>query len=118
VRAADPRRQVERCTPSRQIEAWFYQAKEIAGAFKKNLFDGLEYETQYGGWATQTWDDVIRHAMLALPFGVSGMADWLTPVKDQINFRNLSWRCLILITAGTSTAQPKSLSRFNNALAR
>jgi hypothetical protein len=45
--------------------------QEIAGFVKENLFGGLEYVSPAGVKTTQCWDDVLRNALLMLPFGAA-----------------------------------------------
>jgi len=45
--------------------------REIAQFVKENLFGGLEYVSPAGAKTTQCWDDVLRNALLMLPFGAA-----------------------------------------------
>ena len=45
--------------------------KKIAQFVKDNLFGGLEYVSPSGVKNTQCWDDVLRNALLMLPFGAA-----------------------------------------------
>jgi len=45
--------------------------REIAQFVKENLFGGLEYVSPAGVKTTQCWDDVLRNALLMLPFGAA-----------------------------------------------
>jgi hypothetical protein len=45
--------------------------REIAQFVKANLFGGLEYVSPSGVKTTQCWDDVLRNALLMLPFGAA-----------------------------------------------
>ena len=45
--------------------------REIAQFVKDNLFGGLEYVSPSGVKTTQCWDDVLRNALLMLPFGAA-----------------------------------------------
>jgi hypothetical protein len=45
--------------------------QEIAAFVKANLFGGLEYVSPAGAKTTQCWDDVLRNALLMLPFGAA-----------------------------------------------
>ena len=47
------------------------QDGEIAQFVKENLFGGLEYVSPAGVKTTQCWDDVLRNALLMLPFGAA-----------------------------------------------
>ncbi len=47
------------------------QDREIAQFVKENLFGGLEYVSPAGVKTTQCWDDVLRNALLMLPFGAA-----------------------------------------------
>jgi hypothetical protein len=45
--------------------------RAIAGFVRENLFGGLEYTSPSGVKTSQTWDDVLRNALLMLAFGAS-----------------------------------------------
>lgn len=45
--------------------------REIAQAVKENLFGGLEYVSPSGVKTSQSWDDVLRNALLMLAFGAA-----------------------------------------------
>ncbi len=66
------------------------QADEIAGFIKENLFGGLEFRTPTGGWATQAWEEVIRNALLMLPFGCAVHEDVYTVDDGMIRLRMLA----------------------------
>lgn len=68
------------------------KAKEIAGFVKENLFGGLEFRTSTGGWTTQTWDDVVRNALLMLDFGCAVHEEVWTIDGDRVRLRNLPGR--------------------------
>src|SRR2546425_5625045 len=66
------------------------KAKEVAGFVKENLFGGLEFRTSTGGWATQSWEEVIRNALLMLPFGCAAHEDVYTVDKGMLRLRMLA----------------------------
>ncbi len=66
------------------------KAKEIAAFIKSNLFGGLEFRTATGGWASQSWEEVVRNALLMLPFGVSAHEDVYTLDGASIRLRMLA----------------------------
>jgi len=68
------------------------KAKEIAAFVKDNLFGGLEFRTPSGGWATQSWDEVVRNALLMLDFGCAIHEDVYTVDGDRIRLRKLASR--------------------------
>jgi hypothetical protein len=45
--------------------------REIAQFVRENLFGGLEYVSPSGVKVSQSWDDVLRNALLMLAFGVA-----------------------------------------------
>jgi len=45
--------------------------RAIAGFVRENLFGGLEYTSPSGVKTSQSWDDVLRNALLMLAFGAS-----------------------------------------------
>jgi len=66
------------------------KAKEIAAAVKANLFGGLETPTEIGGWATQSWSEVLRNTMLMLAFGCAAYEEVWTVDGDQLRLRMLA----------------------------
>lgn len=68
------------------------KAKEVAEFAKENLFGGLEFRDSDGGWVTQTWDDVLRNALLMLDFGCSVHEDVWTLDGASIRLRRLAGR--------------------------
>jgi hypothetical protein len=68
------------------------KAKEIAEFVKDNLFGGLEFQTPSGGWVTQSWDEVVRNALLMLEFGCAIHEDVYTVDGDRIRLRKLASR--------------------------
>lgn len=68
------------------------KAKEVAEFVRENLFGGLEFQTAGGGWVSQTWQSVIRNALLMLDFGCVVHEDlWLID-GDRIRLRALPGR--------------------------
>lgn len=45
--------------------------KEAADLIRQNLFGGLEYTSPSGATVSQSWGEVLKHALLMLPFGSS-----------------------------------------------
>ena len=45
--------------------------REVAAFVKDNLFGGLEYVSPGGVKVSECWDDVLRNALLMLPFGAA-----------------------------------------------
>jgi hypothetical protein len=70
-----------------QSQPEYAQAKEIAAFIRGNLFGGLEFRTSTGGWATQTWEEVLRNALLMLPFGCSVHEDVYTIDGGMLRLR-------------------------------
>jgi len=73
-----------------QSQRGFGRAKEIAASVRANLFGGLEFRTSTGGWATQSWEEVLRNALLMLPFGVSVHEDVYTMDGGLLKLRMLA----------------------------
>ena len=68
------------------------KAKEVAEFARENLFGGLEFKDSMGGWVTQTWDDVLRNALLMLDFGCAVHEDVWTLDGSSIRLRRLASR--------------------------
>ncbi len=71
-------------------EPGYGPAKEIADFIRDNLFGGLEFRTSTGGWTSQTWEEVIRNALLMLPFGCAVHEDVYTVDGGLIRLRLLA----------------------------
>ncbi len=67
-------------------------AKEIAGFVRENLFGGLEFQTSTGGWASQSWADVVQNALLMLDFGCAVHEDIWRVDGPYIRLRKLASR--------------------------
>jgi len=69
-------------------------SKEAAKLAKENLMGGLESETASGEKHTQTFEQVLRNAMLCDPYGCSAHEDlWTVDAdKSQIRLRRLAPR--------------------------
>ena len=102
------------------------KAQEIAAFVKENLFGGLEFRTSSGGWATQSWDSVVRNALLMLDFGCAAHEDVWTVDGDKIRLRKLAARLSITFYRWHTEADGETLlaleqygyrrGRFLNAL--
>ena len=68
------------------------KAKEVASFVKENLFGGLEFRTSTGALVSQTWDEVVRNALLMLDFGCAVHEDVWTLDGDRIRLRRLAPR--------------------------
>ena len=68
------------------------KAKEVAAFVKENLLGGLEYRTSTGALVSQTWDEVVRNALLMLDFGCAVHEDVWTLDGDRIRLRRLAPR--------------------------
>jgi hypothetical protein len=68
------------------------KAKEVADFVGENLLAGLEFRTSTGGWTSQSWDDVVRNALLMLDFGCSAYEEVWKIDGDHIRLRNLPGR--------------------------
>jgi Protein of unknown function (DUF935) len=68
------------------------KAREITEFVRENLFGGLESRTQSGAWVTQSWDEVVRNALLMLEFGCAIHEDIWTVDGSRIRLRRLAPR--------------------------
>jgi hypothetical protein len=68
------------------------KAKEVAQFVKENLFAGLEFRTSTGALVSQSWDEVVRNALLMLDFGCAVHEDVWTVDGDRIRLRRLAPR--------------------------
>jgi len=68
------------------------KAQEIAEFVKDNLFGGLEYRTSTGALVTQSWNEVVRNALLMLDFGCAIHEDVWTVDGNYIRLRRLAER--------------------------
>jgi Protein of unknown function (DUF935) len=66
--------------------------KEIADAVRENLFGGLEYESPSGVKTTQTWDEVLRNALLMLTFGAAAHEEIYAVDGDRVRLARLAPR--------------------------
>ncbi|MGH9454811.1 MAG: phage portal protein family protein, partial [Terriglobia bacterium] len=68
------------------------KAREIREFVRENLFGGLESRTESGAWVTQSWDEVVRNALLMLDFGCAIHEDIWTVDGSRIRLRRLAPR--------------------------
>jgi Protein of unknown function (DUF935) len=68
------------------------KAKEVAQFVKDNLFGGLEFRTSTGALISQSWDEVVRNALLMLDFGCAVHEDVWTVDGNRIRLRRLAPR--------------------------
>jgi hypothetical protein len=66
--------------------------QEIAQFVKDNLFGGLEYVSPAGMKTTQCWDDVLRNALLMLPFGAAAHEEIYAIDGDRVRLARLAPR--------------------------
>ncbi len=66
--------------------------QEIAAYVRENLFGGLEYVSPSGVKTTQTWDDVLRNALLMLPFGASAHEEIYAVDAERVRLARLAPR--------------------------
>ena len=66
--------------------------QEIAQFVKENLFGGLEYVSPAGVKSTQCWDDVLRNALLMLPFGAAAHEEVYAVDGDRVRLARLAPR--------------------------
>ncbi|MEJ2009386.1 MAG: hypothetical protein P8Z30_14730 [Acidobacteriota bacterium] len=65
---------------------------EIAHFVKENLFGGLEYVSPAGVKSTQCWDDVLRNALLMLPFGAAAHEEVYAVDGNRVRLARLAAR--------------------------
>jgi hypothetical protein len=68
------------------------KAKEVAEFVAENFFGGLEFRTSAGGWTSQSWDDVVRNALLMLDFGCAVYEEVWRIDGEKIRLRSLPGR--------------------------
>jgi len=68
------------------------KAKEVAEFVAENFFGGLEFRTSAGGWTSQSWDDVVRNALLMLDFGCAVYEEVWRIDGGKIRLRSLPGR--------------------------
>lgn len=68
----------------------FALAKVLADFAKRNIFDGLESHSPDGDYDQQMWDDIIRHYMMAIGFGVSATEDLWTEINGKIQLEGFT----------------------------
>ncbi len=68
------------------------KAKEIARFVRDNLFGGLEFRNSAGGWVTQSWDEVVRNALLMVEFGAVAHEDVWMVDGERLRLRRLAAR--------------------------
>ncbi len=66
--------------------------REIAKFVKDNLFGGLEYVSPAGVKTTQCWDDVLRNALLMLPFGAAAHEEIYAVDGNRVRLARLAAR--------------------------
>jgi hypothetical protein len=66
--------------------------REIAAFVRDNLFGGLEYTSPAGVKVSQTWDDVLRNALLMLAFGAAAHEEIYAVDGERIRLARLAPR--------------------------
>jgi hypothetical protein len=66
--------------------------QEIAAFVRDNLFGGLEYTSPSGIKTSQSWDDVLRNALLMLAFGASAHEEIYKIDGDRVRLARLAPR--------------------------
>ena len=66
--------------------------REIAAFVRDNLFGGLEYTSPSGVKTSQSWDDVLRNALLMLAFGASAHEEIYAIDGDRVRLARLAPR--------------------------
>jgi len=86
------------------------KADEVSDFVRSNLFQGLEFQTSGGGWATQSWDDVVRNALLMLDFGCAVHEDVWTVDGEDVRLRKLAARLPITFYRWHTEADGETLA--------
>jgi hypothetical protein len=86
------------------------KAHEITGFVRENLFGGLESRTESGGWVTQSWDEVVRNALLMLDFGCAIHEDIWTVDGSRIRLRRLASRLPVTFYRWLTEADGETLT--------
>lgn len=66
--------------------------REIAAFVRDNIFGGLEYTSPSGVKTSQSWDDVLRNALLMLAFGASAHEEIYSIDGDRVRLARLAPR--------------------------
>ena len=87
--------------------------QEIAQFVKENLFGGLEYVSPAGVKTTQCWDDVLRNALLMLPFGASAHEEIYAVDGMQVRLARLAPRLPVTFYRWITDADGETLLALN-----
>ena len=66
--------------------------REIAAFVRENLFGGLEYVSPSGVRVSQSWDDVVRNALLSLTFGAAAHEEIYAVDGNRVRLARLAPR--------------------------
>ena len=87
--------------------------REIAAFVKENLFGGLEYVSPSGVKTTQCWDDVLRNALLMLPFGAAAHEEIYAVDGAQVRLARLAPRLPITFYRWITDVDGETLLALN-----
>jgi hypothetical protein len=87
--------------------------QEIAQLVKENLFGGLEYVSPAGAKTTQCWDDVLRNALLMLPFGAAAHEEIYAVDGNQVRLARLAPRLPITFYRWITDVDGETLLALN-----
>jgi len=89
------------------------QDREIAQFVKDNLFGGLEYVSPGGVKTTQCWDDVLRNALLMLPFGAAAHEEIYAVDGDRVRLAKLAPRLPVTFYRWVTDVDGETLLALN-----
>jgi hypothetical protein len=87
--------------------------REIAQFVKENLFGGLEYVSPAGVKTTQCWDDVLRNALLMLPFGAAAHEEIYAVDGNQVRLARLAPRLPVTFYRWVTDVDGETLLALN-----
>ncbi|HET7213621.1 MAG TPA: hypothetical protein VFL79_08535 [Terriglobia bacterium] len=87
--------------------------REIAAFVKENVFGGLEYVSPAGVKTTQCWDDVLRNALLMLPFGAAAHEEIYAVDGAQVRLARLAPRLPVTFYRWITDADGETLLALN-----
>lgn len=87
--------------------------REIAKFVHDNLFGGLEYVSESGVKTSQTWDDVLRNALLMLAFGAAAHEEIYAVDGDRVRVARLAPRLPITFYRWITDVDGETLVALN-----
>jgi uncharacterized protein DUF935 len=87
--------------------------REIADFVRDNLFGGLEYVSPSGVKTSQSWDDVLRNALLMLAFGASAHEEIYAVDGERVRLARLAARLPITFYRWITDVDGETLLALN-----